>query len=121
MIYLAEHREDWPIPGRVIAESTEIPAKYLSKIMGDLVRVGVLVSSRGKSGGFSMQRDPAKTKLFDVLAPFEQFQHRTCPFGNARCSDSNPCLAHDRWKNVVEAEQTFLMNTSIHEIAKDGG
>jgi len=117
VIYLAQHEDDWPIPGHVIAGKTKIPSKYLSKILGDLVREGVLTSNRGKTGGFSMRKKPVKTRLLDVLAPFEQFQHRRCPFENKRCSDSNPCLAHERWKEVVEAEKTFLMNTSVLEIS----
>lgn len=117
MIYMTQHSDDWPIPGRVIAEETKIPPKYLSKVLGDLVRSGVLTSTRGKAGGFKMRKRPNRTRLYDVLAPFEQFQHRTCPFGNKRCSDSNPCLAHDRWKQVVQAELDFLQDTTISEIS----
>ncbi|MEZ6082598.1 MAG: Rrf2 family transcriptional regulator [Phycisphaerae bacterium] len=104
-------------PGREIADETDIPAKYLSKILGDLVRHGVLSSSRGKTGGFAMRRKPDRTRLYDILLPFEQFQHRTCPFENKRCSDAHPCLAHERWKKVVEAELNFLQKTTIAEIA----
>ncbi|HNO77177.1 MAG TPA: Rrf2 family transcriptional regulator [Phycisphaerae bacterium] len=117
MIYMAQHIDDWPIPGREIADETDIPAKYLSKILGDLVRHGVLSSSRGKTGGFAMRRKPDRTRLYDILLPFEQFQHRTCPFENKRCSDAHPCLAHERWKKVVEAELNFLQKTTIAEIA----
>ena len=117
MIYMAQHVEDWPIPGRVIAEETAVPPKYLSKILGDLVRHGVLTSTRGKTGGFTMRRTPERTRLHDVLVPFEQFQQRGCPFQNKRCSDSNPCLAHEQWKHVVEAEMDFLKNTTVQEIA----
>ncbi len=117
MIHMAQHMDDWPIPGRVIAVETDIPPKYLSKILGDLVRQGVLTSSRGKTGGFAMRRKPNRTRLYDVLIPFEQFQHRTCPFENKRCSDAHPCLAHERWKKVVESELDFLQNTMVSEIA----
>ena len=116
-IYLAQHVQDWPIPGRRIAEQAGIPAKYLSKVLGDLVRAGVLKSSPGRTGGFRMRRPAAKTRLGQVLDPFEQFDRRRCPFGNQTCSEARPCLAHDRWKKVVDAQQRFLAETTVHDVA----
>jgi len=117
LIYLAQHADAWPIPGRQIAERAEIPPKYLSKILGDLVRFRVLDSSPGKTGGFRLRREAQVTMLYEVLAPFEQFDRRRCPFGNKACSDDDPCLAHRRWKQVVDTERRFLRETSIHEVA----
>jgi len=117
MIHLAHREKEWPIPGREIAKATEIPPKYLSKILGDLVRVGVLQSSPGKSGGFRMTRMPKATPLLAVLTPFEQFASRRCPFGNQKCNDADPCNAHDQWKKVLDSQQQFLRKTSVQDIA----
>lgn len=117
MIHLAHNEKDWPIAGPRIAKATEIPPKYLSKILGDLVRVGVLESSPGKSGGFSMNGTPKSTTLLSVLTPFEQFTNLRCPFGNQKCNDADPCNAHDQWKKVIETQQQFLKKTSVQDIA----
>jgi len=117
LIYLVQHPDVWPIPGRQIAAQAEIPPKYLSKILGDLVRFGVLDSSPGKTGGFRLRRPATDTTLYEILAPFEQFERRRCPFGNKECGDEDPCLAHSRWKRVVDTERRFLRETSIHEVA----
>lgn len=116
-IYLAQHEDCWPIPGRCIAEETQIPAKYLSKVLGDLVRSGVLDSSPGKNGGFRLRRPASRTMLFDVLAPFEPFDNRRCPFDNRACSDERPCPAHDRWKQIVQTQLRFLETTSVQSVA----
>lgn len=117
VIHLAQRHDDWPIPGNQIAEHAGIPAKYLSKVLGDLVRVGVLTSSRGKNGGFGMVRSPKRMRLIDVLGPFEQFEIRRCPFGNSECSDKKPCLAHAQWKKVVATEREFFRKTSIYDVS----
>jgi len=117
MIYLAQHEAQWPIPGKRIAAQSGIPAKYLSKILGDLVRAGVLRGTRGLGGGFRMVQGPRTTTLFDVLKPFETFTQQRCPFGNKECSDSDPCLAHDQWKKVLEAQLRFLQRTSVSDAA----
>lgn len=119
MIYLTVHCDEWPIRGRTIADQAEIPRKYLSKILGDLVRVGVLVSSPGIGGGFQMARDPKDIPLQEVLAPFEPIlaDRRPCPFGNVTCNDDDPCAGHEQWKTVRQAYATFLQKTSIHDVS----
>lgn len=117
MVYLARHEADWPIPGREIAGQVGVPAKYLSKILGDLVREGVLDGAPGKRGGFRMRRPARQTTLADVLRPFEPRERRACPFGNQECSDDHPCLAHDQWKKVLETQRRFLERTSVQDVA----
>ncbi len=118
-VYLAQHSDEWPVPGRQVAESTGIPPKYLSKILGDLVRAGLLDATRGKGGGFRMTRSPDMTTLIEVLTPFEPFlsHQRPCPFRHAECNDYDPCPGHERWRAVRECYQEFLRTTSILDVA----
>ena len=121
MIHLTQHVDEWPISGARIAAQTRIPAKYLSKILGDLVRAGVLEAARGFGGGFRMVRSPDRVHLYEVLAPFESLlaSSRTCPFASQRCSDRNPCLGHEAWKGVRDTFERFLRETSLFEVAVD--
>lgn len=118
LVFLAQRKDQWPIPGRVIATGVGIPAKYLQKILGDLTRTGVLESSPGRTGGFRLCRPGNRIRLLDVLTPFERFQEGRCPFGNAVCSDRNPCRAHHEWKKVVETEQRFFREMTIGDVAE---
>lgn len=117
MIYLATHESDWPITGRTIAEQAQIPPRYLSKILGDLVRCGVLDASPGRTGGFRLRRSAQMTLLYDVLAPFEHLDDAHCPFGQEGCNDRHPCKAHERWAMVQDAQQRFFRETSVHDVA----
>jgi len=117
VIILAQQQEDQPLSARVVADRAGVPEKYLSKILGDLVRAGVLEASRGKGGGFRLSRAAREIPLFEVLAPFERFDKRRCPFGNKECSDVDPCLAHEQWKHVIEAFRSFLTRMTIHAVA----
>ena len=118
MIYLANNEDRWPIPGNQIAKDVDIPRKYLSKILADLVRARVLEATRGKTGGFRMARGPKNISVGEVLAPFEPIlgNRRPCPFGNLECNDDDPCSGHSRWKIVREAYRKFTDDTSIHDV-----
>lgn len=117
LIHLTQNEKDWPISGARIAGEASIPPKYLSKILSDLARAGVLESFPGKTGGFRLGRPSKQLSLYEILAPFEQFERRRCPFGNQECSELNPCGAHDQWKKVIENEQRFFLKTTVHDIA----
>ncbi len=119
MVYLTAHAEDWPIPGRRVAEGAGIPRKYLSAILGDLVRGGILASSPGSGGGFRIVRSPKDIRLFEVLAPFEPVlgNRRPCPFGKEECSNDDPCAGHDRWQRVRETYSQFLQETSVFDVS----
>ncbi|MFQ5422440.1 MAG: RrF2 family transcriptional regulator [Phycisphaerae bacterium] len=119
MIYLARHVDDWPIAGGKIAEDTGVPRKYLGAILRDLVRAHVLESSPGTGGGFRLARSAKQVRLSEVFAPFESVlaNRRPCPFGQATCSDEDPCTGHHAWKRVRETYTRFLEKNSIYDVA----
>lgn len=118
MIYLAGSTGRWPVPSRRIAEQASVPRKYLSSILADLVRAGILEASPGKSGGFRMKRSAREVLLSEVLAPFEPVltNRRPCPFGSEVCNDDDPCAGHDRWVLVRETYARFLNETSVYDV-----
>jgi len=117
LICLTRRARDWPLSGKVIAREAGVPAKYLSSILSDLVRAGVLTASRGKNGGFRLARSAKETTLESVLEPFERFEAKRCPFGNDLCSDADPCLGHAQWLQVVDARMEFLQHTTLHDVS----
>lgn len=119
IVFLARHRKEWPVSGPRIASEASIPPKYLSAILADLVRTGLLEGTRGKSGGFQMTRPAKMIRLCDVIAPFEPINanRKTCPFGNIICGDKDPCAAHARWKEVNAALSRFLEETTLEDVA----
>lgn len=119
LIYLAGQGVEEVVPGRQIAAEAEVPQRYLSAILADLVRAGVLHASRGKSGGFRLTRPAEKITLHEILAPFEPvlWQRRPCPFGQTTCSDEDPCGGHEQWKKVRDAHSDFLHHTTLHDVS----
>jgi Rrf2 family protein len=117
---IAQGSGDRPVLAKDIAKGGDIPAKYLSKVLGDLVRAGVLSSTRGIGGGFRLRQPPENVPLIEVVRPFEDvLASRRCPFGNPRCSDASPCPIHEQWKPVSEAYRSFLEQTTVADILRD--
>lgn len=121
MVYIAAHDREHPVLAKEIASKTGVPLQYLSRILHDAVRAGLLTSSRGVGGGFRLARPKAKIKLIEILSKYDDVLDKAkCPFGQARCNDSNPCGFHDHWKPISMAYREMLESTTLGEVGLEG-
>ncbi len=121
MAYLADANGETPVGAREIADRTGVPLQYLSRILRDAVRAGLLDSARGVGGGFRLARPAKKITLLEVLAPFDDVVGRSrCPFGQPMCDDSRPCGFHEYWKPVSGAYRRMLETTTLADLGVEG-
>ncbi len=67
-----------------IAEGTQVPSGYLSKVMQQLARAGIVNSQRGIGGGFQLSRQPNEITVYDVVQQVDPIGRiPTCPLGLA--------------------------------------
>ena len=94
IIYLSRTPYD-PLTIQVIAEATEIPSGYLSKVMQQLRKAGLLNSTRGKKGGFVLKRPPSEITLFEVVDAVTPFADLSvCPLTNPENCTNNLFKGH---------------------------
>lgn len=109
--------EDTPSQAAEIADRTGVPRNYLSKLLHQLTRGGVLVSERGPKGGFRLARDPEKITLAMVVNAVDPaMADLHCLLGRPVCRDSDPCQAHSKWKTVSGGLRDFLNETSVADL-----
>jgi Rrf2 family protein len=65
--YLAGRRHRGPVQAKEIAEALGVPSDYLLKILQQLVKARILVSTRGPAGGFTVMRAPEDITLLAVV------------------------------------------------------
>jgi Rrf2 family protein len=63
--------EDGPIKGERIAESQEIPLKFLENILLELRHHGIVASQRGADGGYWLARPSAEINLAEIIRAVE--------------------------------------------------
>lgn len=123
-IQLARHHGEQPVRASALAHETGVPTNYMSKILHKLGRSGVVVSERGRGGGFRLSRAPASVTLSELLMPFApQNGRERCLLGRDECSDADPCSAHYRWKDAKQKIADFFSQTTLADVIaeRDGG
>ena len=116
MLYMAQGG-DGAYKAPDIASALGLPNTYLSKVMHQLVKAGVLRSVRGPMGGYTLARDAGEISLHEVAAPFQALQPRSqCLLGNRACDRAHPCAAHGRWRSINDAVASHLNNTTLADM-----
>ena len=54
-----------------LAEQEEIPSNYLVQILNDLRNGGLILSRRGKLGGYRLAKPPSEITLYDIVSVLE--------------------------------------------------
>lgn len=71
LLYVALRDDDQPVAVQEVAGSIEGSPSYAAKVVGQLVKSGMLSSQRGKGGGVKLAQSPADISLFHVVRTFQ--------------------------------------------------
>lgn len=102
-----------------ISEATNAPESFVAKILQPLSKKGILLSSKGKQGGFSIDLDKIEhIKLIEIVLITDGPDILTrCAFGLDKCSSEKPCPFHFKYKPIRESLQHTLSEISIYDMA----
>ena len=119
--YMAVHCEDSQIQAPEIAEKLCVSSSYMVKILKKLAQQGILVSKRGKKGGFRLGRTPAEISVADIMVAIEREAIEfLCLHDNRHCPGPEGCMIHDTIQRASDAAVEVLRNTSMADLAAEG-
>ena len=117
VVYLAQRDSEQPVPVDDVAAALDLPKTYLAKILKDLARADVLVSLRGKHGGFRLGPPASEISLLSVIKVFDRFdERRRCLMGRDTCSDEDACPVHEHWKSIGIQVAQFFSDTTVSDL-----
>jgi len=100
-----------------ISEKLSIPYKYLTKIMTQLVEANIIVSTRGREGGYSIEKELSQITIGDILEAVKESLHqKECLLGNGPCDERKKCVLHDKWTSPKRAISDMFRNTTLEDV-----
>ncbi len=104
-------------PADQLAERTQIPRRYLHKVLQDLVLGGFVRSQSGPGGGYALDCVPERISILDVVnavAPLERI--RQCPLGLP--SHTRLCPLHKELDQAYAATERALSRVTIAQLLR---
>jgi Rrf2 family protein len=109
-------RRSGPTPTTQIATELRASEAHLSKVLQQLVRVGLLHSKRGPSGGYALARPPTQISLLDVYEALEgPLRQDGCLFTEPICQQVN-CILGDLVERLRTEAHDHLESTSLSDV-----
>lgn len=65
--HLADTWRQGPVRLDTIAETQNIPRKFLTVILSEMVREGLVISTRGRDGGYELALPPVDIRYGDII------------------------------------------------------
>ena len=112
-----------PITGREIASSERLPADYVEQILLRLRRAGLVNSTRGARGGYSLAKSPYEISVREVIAASElgtfDLHCVTHPVGEERCAESQSCSIRPVWMLLQRKIDDVLDSVHLGDLLVD--
>ena len=122
VLYLATQPPNTPVLQRDISQALQIPPHFLGKILQLLSHSQVIVSFKGKSGGFCLGKPAKQITPYEIIVGIDGPTFLDgCVLGFPVCNDQYPCPVHNEWKEAKAKIIAMLQQKSIHELAKEVG
>ena len=105
---------------REIAEQYDIPIELMAKVLQRLVRMGLLVSTQGTRGGYTLGRPSSAISVADVIEAIDgPFTVTACSTQNNDCEQFSKCSIRDPLWQIRERIAAALEMVTIAEIAAE--
>jgi len=104
-----------------LASVTQVPAAYLSKVLQNLVRAGIVKSQRGIGGGVSLASTPESLTILDVVNAVDPIQRiQACPL-DLKTHAATLCPLHRRIDNAMAEVENAFRSTTLAEVLGESG
>jgi len=122
LVYLAKKYNQGYVKAQEIAESENIPVRFLESILLEVKKMGLISSKSGKNGGYFLIKPPGDIKLLDLIRNFEggigllycvsENHYQPCEF----CKDEATCKIRYVFKEVRESTINILQRTTLDNL-----
>jgi Rrf2 family protein len=115
IIYLAKGAGKGPIQAKEIAETQNVPVRYLELLLSQLKKARLINSNRGKLGGYYLAKPSSNISVFDIIVALE---------GRISFVTSHEVNENDRielavtgfWKKAEDNLISYLQQSSIEDL-----
>jgi Rrf2 family protein len=125
LIYLGKYStDDKRIGIKKISEDLGLSSPFLGKILQNLVKQKLLVSTKGPNGGFALAKNASEITLWDIVIKVDGEEFFTnCLISLEACRTHDPekplCPVHAQYDKLRGEITSFYKETTLKTISDD--
>ena len=115
------YQEGEPVTIHSLASRIDAPVKFLERILSELKHGGLVVSKRGRIGGYFLAKAPRQIKVGDVVRLIEgPIEPISCvkPF-YPDCRETYQCVFRKIWQDVSRATSDIIDGVDFETLASE--
>jgi len=120
MLDLALQVDKGPVTLAGISERQGISLSYLEQLFTRLRKHGLVSSTRGPGGGYSLSRPAREIAVAEVVTAVDESVDATRCGGRGDCQDGKRCLTHDLWAELSDQIYSFLNEITLGQLVDQG-
>jgi Rrf2 family protein len=102
-----------------LAATAECPEQFLSKVLQNLTRAGLVISHRGNTGGFELSEEHRMASLLEVVEAIEgPIRLNLCLTSATACGRQQWCPVHSVWAEAQSAMTAVLKRVTISDLTQ---
>ena len=110
VLYLASKGDDLLCSAEEISTKLSIPKEFTSKILQDLTEKGIIISRKGRVGGFKLAVKAYQIRLIDIVEAIDGLGiFQNCIMGFQHCNNNKRCPVHTEWMEIADKTKKMLI------------
>ena len=117
VLYLTAQEAEFLCSAEEISSRLKIPKEFTSKILQALTEKGIIISRKGREGGFKLAIDPNQIRLIDIVEAIDGLDIlKNCVMGFQNCNKETKCPLHSEWMEIVNKAYRMLSEKTIDKL-----
>jgi Rrf2 family protein len=122
MLDLAQRDDDNFVSLSDISERVKESQKYLEATVAALSSAGLIISARGKSGGYRLAKSPEDYSVAEIIAAAEgSLAPVSCLDSLTPCENADNCLSLPLWRELDDVITNFLRSKTLADLLPKSG
>jgi Rrf2 family transcriptional regulator, iron-sulfur cluster assembly transcription factor len=120
MIDLALRQNAGPVTLAAISQRQHISLSYLEQLFGKLRRNGLVESTRGPGGGYTLGKQAGAVSIAEIIISVDEPMDATHCGGKENCNgEAGRCMTHDLWSKLNARMSEFLGSVSLQDMVDE--
>ena len=119
MIDLALREQQGPVSLTDICERHKISLSYLEQIFSKLRQQGLVESTRGPGGGYSLSRPASTISVADIIDTVDDLSEQKYLGADQQDDVSKADMTQDLWETLNSKMMTYMQSITLRSLADD--